>query len=77
MIIKQRNQENKIVQMDLVGNVKDKVWIVVDDMIDSGGTSWEAVANLIHYGAKEVYFFWSHGLFSKNAFELIEKSPVK
>ena len=60
--------------MKLIGNVKDKVVIMVDDIIDTAGTACSAAKLLKEEGAKEIYFFCCHGLFSKNALERIEQS---
>lgn len=77
MIIKQRVEANKIDKMDLVGNVKGSDVIIVDDMIDTGGTLCEAAKVLKDYGAKRVYVFTTHGLFSRDAMSKIENSEIE
>ena len=53
---------------------KNKTAIIIDDMIDSGGTFMKACEKLIKYGFKEVIGIISHGYFTKNAIENINKS---
>ena len=60
--------------MKLIGSVKDKVVIMVDDIIDTAGTACAASKLLKEEGAKEIYFFCCHGLFSKNALERIQNA---
>ena len=60
--------------MKLIGNVKDKIVIMVDDIIDTAGTACSAAKLLKEEGAKEIYFFVCHGLFSKNALERLKSS---
>jgi len=76
MIIKQRLQANVIHKMDLVGNVEGMDAIIVDDMIDTAGTLTKAAAELKARGAKNVYAFATHGLFSGPAIERIDKSVL-
>ena len=73
-IYKERSNANVIDKMALMGDVKDKICIIVDDMIDTAGTSCKASHLLRESGAKEIYMFACHGLFSKNALNNIEKS---
>ena len=51
MIIKQRDGPGKIASMNLVGNVKGKNAIIVDDMIDTAGTLCEAAKSIREHGA--------------------------
>ena len=60
--------------MVLMGNVEGKVCIMVDDMIDTGGTACKAAAVLKENGAVEVYMLACHGIFSGNAIEKIMNS---
>lgn len=73
-IFKNRVKDNEINVMKLIGNVKDKIVIMIDDIIDTAGTACSAAKLLKEEGAKEIYFFCCHGLFSRNAIERIEKS---
>jgi ribose-phosphate pyrophosphokinase len=64
MIIKQRVRAGQVDQMDLVGDVNDSDCIIVDDMIDTAGTICKAAEVLKEKGARRVFAFASHGLFS-------------
>ena len=63
--------------MNIVGNVKNKNCIIVDDIIDSGGTIVNAAQALKEKGAKDVYVFITHAVLSGEAVERIEKSKIK
>ena len=76
MIIKQRVEAGKIEKMDLVGTVNGCDVIIVDDMIDTAGTLCEAARVLKEYGARRVFAFATHGLFSRDALVKIENSPL-
>jgi ribose-phosphate pyrophosphokinase len=77
MIIKQRAQDTTITNMDLVGEVEGCDVIMVDDMIDTAGTLTKAAAELKRMGAKRVYAFATHGLFSGPAFDRIKNSCLE
>ena len=77
MIIKQRRKAGVIAQMDLVGNVQDADVIIVDDMIDSAGTLCKAADQIKRFGAKRVFAFASHGIFSGPANERIKNSELE
>jgi ribose-phosphate pyrophosphokinase len=76
MIIKQRIEAGKIDRMDLVGSVQGSDCVIVDDIIDTAGTLCTAAEQLKIHGAKRVYAFATHGLFSKDALRRIENSPL-
>ncbi|EIW60924.1 phosphoribosyl pyrophosphokinase [Trametes versicolor FP-101664 SS1] len=61
----------------LVGDVRDKVAILVDDMIDSGTTLALAARSLSDNGAKKVYAIVSHGLLSQTNMKKIEELPIE
>ncbi|MDD3237513.1 MAG: ribose-phosphate pyrophosphokinase [Candidatus Gastranaerophilales bacterium] len=77
IIHKERAEHNKAEAVALIGEVKDKNCILIDDMIDTAGTITEAVKMLKGKGAKDVYICATHGIFSGNAFENIKNCPVK
>ena len=56
-----------------MGEVKDKDCIVVDDMIDTGGTIMKAMNELKNMGTKNIYVFVTHGLFNGDFYENFEK----
>lgn len=51
--------------------------MIVDDMIDTGGTIDSLSRRLVDAGARNVYVWASHGLFSGEAVQVIEASPIK
>lgn len=64
MIVKQRVKPGEIGQMDLVGSVEGCDAIIVDDMVDTAGTLCAAAKMLKDSGARRVFAFASHGVFS-------------
>ncbi|MCA9332394.1 ribose-phosphate diphosphokinase [Candidatus Saccharibacteria bacterium] len=79
IVHKQRSKvkNNYVEAKYLIGNVKNKTCVVIDDMIDTAGTICAAADLLAEHGAKEVYGMTTHGLFSGPAIERIEKSAFK
>jgi len=77
MISKERKQANQVDSMILIGDVKDKVCIIVDDMVDTAGTLCKASDLLKEKGAKQVYAFISHGIFSGPAGDRIRASSLE
>ncbi len=64
--------------MNIIGDVKDKRVILVDDMIDTAGTLCNAAAAIMEKGgAKEVYACATHGVLSGPAIERIQNSVIK
>ncbi len=78
IVHKQRSATRQHVEARfLIGDVKGKTCLVVDDMIDTAGTLVSAAELLAENGAKEIYGAATHGLLSDPAIERIEKSPFK
>jgi len=77
IIDKRRPEPGKSQVMNIIGDVKGKNCIIVDDIIDSGGTIINAVEALKKAGAIDVYVFITHAVLSNNAAELIKKSKIK
>lgn len=76
-IEKSRNlRTGKIIKMELHGNVKDKVVLVFDDVIVSGGTLIEATETLQKAGAKEIHFLATHGLLVNDSKNKLQNSPL-
>ncbi|MFZ5986566.1 MAG: ribose-phosphate diphosphokinase [Bacillota bacterium] len=77
IIDKRRPKANVSEIMNIIGDVNDKKVILVDDLIDTGGTIVNAVNALVEIGAKEVYACCTHGVLSGPAIERIDKSEMK
>ena len=77
IIDKRRPRPGKSQVMNIIGDVKGKTCIIVDDIIDSGGTIINAVDALKKNGATEVYVFITHAVLSGDAVNKIKKSKIK
>ena len=77
IIDKRRPRPGQSKVMNLIGNVKGKTCIIVDDIIDSGGTIVNAVEALKKEGAVDVYVFITHAVLSGDAILKIKKSKIK
>ena len=77
IIDKRRPAPGKSQVMNVIGNVKGKTCIIVDDIIDSGGTIVNAADALIKRGATEVHVYVTHGVLSGEAVEKIKRSRIK
>ena len=77
IIDKRRPEPNKSEIMNVIGDIKGKNCIIVDDMIDTAGTICNAAQALIDLGAKSVYAGATHAVLSGPAIERIQKSPIK
>lgn len=60
----------------VIGDVKGKIAVIVDDMIDTGGTLSAAAQTVVDEGAREVYAVATHGVFSGRAFDNLKESPL-
>jgi ribose-phosphate pyrophosphokinase len=70
-------KRNTVEAKQLIGDVKDKICVITDDMIDTAGTICAAAELIMQHGAKEVYGIATHGLFCGPAKERINASPLK
>uniref|UniRef100_A0A3P9D1V7 ribose-phosphate diphosphokinase n=1 Tax=Maylandia zebra TaxID=106582 RepID=A0A3P9D1V7_9CICH len=77
LIHKERKKANEVDRMVLVGDVKDRVAILVDDMADTCGTICHAADKLIDAGAVKVYAILTHGIFSGPAISRINSAPFE
>ena len=77
IIDKRRPTPGKSEVMNVIGHVKGKTCIIVDDIIDSGGTIVNASNALIERGAKEVHVYVTHGVLSGKAVTKIKNSKIK
>lgn len=69
-IYKQREKAGEIKEMQLVGDVKGLDILIVDDIVDSGNTQCNAAKLLKENGARELYCYSTHGIFTKGVEEL-------
>ena len=77
IIDKRRPAPGKSEVMNIVGNVKNKNCVIIDDIIDSGGTIVNAANALKKKGAKDVYVYITHAVLSGEAAMKIENSSIK
>ena len=77
IIDKRRDKHNSAIACNIIGDVKDKVCVMFDDIIDTAGTICEASRMLKEKGAKDVYVCAVHPVFSGPALERLEQAPIK
>ena len=77
IIDKRREAPNKAKAMAVIGDVTDKVAVILDDMADTAGTLTEAAEAVIHAGAREVHACCAHAVLSGPAIERICDSALK
>ena len=77
IIDKRRPSANVAEACHIIGDVEGKDTIIVDDICDTGGSLIAASTILKENGAKDIYVCIAHGLFSNNAAERIQNSPIK
>lgn len=74
---KRRTEPGVAKIMHIIGDVKDKDTVIVDDIIDTAGTLVETVQGLKTNGARRVFAVCTHGLLSGKAIERIESAPLE
>lgn len=77
IIDKRRERPGQSEVMNVIGEIKNKSCIIIDDLIDSGGTICNAADALIEKGAKEVYCYVVHGVLTGSCIDKIKKSKIK
>jgi ribose-phosphate pyrophosphokinase len=77
IIDKRRERAGHSEVMNVIGEVEDRDCILVDDMVDSGGTHCNAAAALIARGARSASAYVTHGVLSGGAVARIVKSPIE
>jgi ribose-phosphate pyrophosphokinase len=77
IVDKRREKPGEIAEMTVIGDVKDKICLIVDDMCDTAGTLCKAAEVLIDNGAKEVHSYITHGVMSGPAVERVSNSVMK
>jgi ribose-phosphate pyrophosphokinase len=77
IIDKRRERANVAEVLHIIGEVRGRTALIVDDMIDTAGTLTEVAQALLEGGAREVYACCTHAVFSGPAIERIERAPLK
>ncbi|HEY2446425.1 MAG TPA: ribose-phosphate pyrophosphokinase [Rhizomicrobium sp.] len=77
IVDKRRERAGESEVMNIIGDVRGRVCLLVDDIVDSGGTMCNAADALIGQGAEEVYAYASHGVLSGGAVARIQASKIK
>ena len=73
---KQRSKPNEVAKMALVGDVKERNVILLDDIVDTGGTLCKAAKIIMENGATSVRAMVTHPILSGNAYDMIEASAL-
>ena len=77
IVDKRRGKPGEVAEMTVIGDVKDRVCIIVDDIVDTAGTLCKAAEVLMENGAKEVHSYITHGVLSGPAVERVKNSAMK
>jgi len=77
IIAKRRPAPNKVEIMELIGDVRGKVCVMIDDMIDTGGSIVQGAEALIERGAAAVHACCTHAILSGDAIRRIDCSPLR
>jgi ribose-phosphate pyrophosphokinase len=77
IVDKRRSGPGEIASMTVIGDVKDRVCLIVDDICDTAGTLCKAAELIRDHGAREVHAYITHGVLSGPAVDRIEKSALK
>ena len=77
IVDKRREKPGEVAEMTVIGDVKGKICLIVDDICDTAGTLCKAAEVLLENGAKEVHSYISHGVMSGPAVERVSNSVMK
>ncbi|MCQ3035302.1 MAG: ribose-phosphate pyrophosphokinase [Bacilli bacterium] len=77
IIDKRRSRPNVVESMTVIGDVKDRNVIIVDDLVDTAGTLVSAINVLKEAGAKDIYMCATHAVLSGPAIERLQNAPLK
>jgi ribose-phosphate pyrophosphokinase len=77
IVDKRRERAGQSEVMNIIGDVEGRPCILIDDIVDSGGTLSNAAEALLNNGATEVYAYCTHGVLSGKAVERIQNSKLK
>jgi ribose-phosphate pyrophosphokinase len=77
IVAKRRPEPGKVKVIDVIGDVENQVCVLIDDLIDSGGSITAAANELGDRGAKEIYACCTHPVLSGDAVRRIQDSAIK
>jgi ribose-phosphate pyrophosphokinase len=77
IVDKRRARAGEIAEMTVIGDVRDQICVIVDDIVDTAGTLAKAAELLCEQGAKEVHAYITHGVMSGPAVERVRTSAMK
>ncbi len=77
IIDKRRSGPNKAEALHVIGDVSDKIAIILDDMVDTAGTLTQGVDSLLKNGAKQIFAVCTHPVFSGPAISRLIESPIE
>jgi len=77
IVDKRRGKPGEVAEMTVIGDVKDRTCLIVDDIVDTAGTLCKAAEVLLAHGAKEVHAYITHGVLSGPAIDRVSKSVMK
>ncbi len=77
IVAKRRPEPGKVKIVEVIGDIEGQTCVLIDDMIDSGGTFVAAANELAWRGAKEIYGCATHGVLSGDAIRRIQDSAIK
>lgn len=77
IIDKRRPKANEAVVYNVIGDVKDKSVIIVDDIVDTAGTLTVVASKIKEAGAKKIYAVCTHGVLSRDGVDKVDNSPIE
>jgi len=77
VINKERLKPNQVAHMEIIGDVRDKNVIIIDDLVDTAGTLCKAADLLLESGARTVCAYCTHGVLSGAALQNLERSGIE
>jgi len=77
IIAKRRPETNKVEILQVIGELEGKRAILIDDIVDTGGSIVSAAEAVANHGAAEIYAYATHPVFSDDAAHRLQDSPIK
>ncbi len=77
VINKERLKANQVAHMEIIGDVKGRNVIIIDDLVDTAGTLCKAADLLMEHGAESVCAYCTHGILSGSALKNLEQSRIE